>query len=166
MVLDPVLASGAGTELAGDPLVSGLNEYLLSNATLITPNSIEARRLSGAHLLDDCGQELLERGCQAVLITGTHESEKEVINRLYQQDSAVITSCWPRLQGNYHGSGCTLASSAAAFIGRGLRLTDAVQKALEFTWSALSHGDRPGEGQLLPDRFFAIRIGRSKGSNQ
>jgi hydroxymethylpyrimidine/phosphomethylpyrimidine kinase len=157
VVLDPVLASGGGTELAGNQLISGLLEHLLPRTTLVTPNSIEARRLSGALLLDACGRDLLARGCQAALITGTHESDKEVINRLYQAESSVITSSWARLQGSYHGSGCTLASSAAGFIAKGFALENAVQQALEYTWMSLSQGDCPGKGQLLPDRLFAMR---------
>lgn len=157
VVLDPVLASGAGAELAGDRLVTGIHEHLLPNVTLITPNSIEARRLSGAQSLDECGRVLLSRGCRAVLITGTHETDLTVINRLYQWNSKVIASSWPRLQGSYHGSGCTLASSAAAFIASGFQLETAVQKALEYTWTSLSYGERPGKGQLLPDRLFALR---------
>lgn len=156
-VLDPVLSSGAGTELAANRLIAGFHEHLLPWVTLITPNSIEARRLSGAQHLDDCGAALLAQGCRAVLITGTHESDRTVINRLYQKDATVIASNWPRLQESFHGSGCTLASSAAAFIAKGFRLDAAVQKALEYTWASLSHGDRPGKGQLLPDRLFVLR---------
>jgi len=157
VVLDPVLASGGGTELAGKQLISGLLEHLLPRTTLITPNSVEARRLTGAQLLDACGQDLLAHGCQAALITGTHESDKEVINRLYQAKSGVITSRWARLQDSYHGSGCTLASSVAGFIAKGFTLEAAVQQALEYTWMSLSQGERPGKGQMLPDRLFAMR---------
>ncbi|MCB1861140.1 MAG: hydroxymethylpyrimidine/phosphomethylpyrimidine kinase [Gammaproteobacteria bacterium] len=157
VVLDPVLASGAGTELAGNRLIAGFMEHLMPWVTLITPNSIEARRLSGAHRLDNCGMELLAQGCQAVLITGTHESDQCVINRLYQKDAAVIESSWPRLQASFHGSGCTLAASAAAYIARGFSLAAAVDKALEYTWASLSHGDQLGKGQLLPDRLFTWR---------
>ena len=156
VVLDPVLASGDGTELTEERLLSGFHEQLLPRVTLITPNSIEARRLSGARQLDECARILLLRGCRAVLITGTHESGNQVINRLYQREAGRIVSRWPRLQGSFHGSGCTLASSAAALIARGVPLKKAVQQALEYTWTSLSHGVRPGNGQLLPDRLFAL----------
>ena len=157
VVLDPVLASGAGTELGGDQLLAGIIENLLPEVTLITPNSIEARRLASASLLDESALQLLSQGCRAVLITGTHEDDQKVINRLYQRNLPVLASSWPRLQGSYHGSGCTLASSTAGFIAHGLPLETAVQQALEYTWNSLLHGDRPGKGQLLPDRLFALR---------
>ena len=46
LVLDPVLASGRGDELANDEMVMAMRELLLPQATIITPNSMEARRLA------------------------------------------------------------------------------------------------------------------------
>lgn len=157
VVLDPVLASGGGTRLTGNRLLDGLIEKLLPQVLLITPNSIEARRLGGCDQLNTCGERLLDIGCRAVLITGTHESDEQVIHRLHQRDTGMICSHWTRLPGSYHGSGCTLASSAAAFIAKGVGLEGAVQQALDYTWHSLCHGYQPGRGQLLPDRLYAIR---------
>lgn len=157
VVLDPVLAAGGGTELTGDLLLNELLKKLVPHVLLITPNSIEARRLSGCEPLDECADRLLDFGCRAVLITGTHESNEQVVNRLYQRDADNISSSWPRLPGSYHGSGCTLASSATAFIATGVGLETAVQQALEYTWHSLNHGYQPGRGQLLPDRLYALR---------
>src|SRR5882757_8416493 len=46
VVLDPVLASGRGDELASDEMMHALTELLLPHTTLLTPNSMEARRLA------------------------------------------------------------------------------------------------------------------------
>jgi hydroxymethylpyrimidine/phosphomethylpyrimidine kinase len=48
VVLDPVLASGRGDALADAGTLKALREKLLPHATMLTPNSLEARRLSGA----------------------------------------------------------------------------------------------------------------------
>src|SRR5205807_6822975 len=48
LVLDPVLASGRGDELASDEMLHALRELLLPQTTLLTPNSMEARRLADA----------------------------------------------------------------------------------------------------------------------
>src|SRR5207237_5194223 len=48
LVLDPVLASGRGDELASDEMVHALRELLLPQTTILTPNSMEARRLAEA----------------------------------------------------------------------------------------------------------------------
>jgi hydroxymethylpyrimidine/phosphomethylpyrimidine kinase len=60
---------------------------------------------------------------------------------------------WPRLLGEYHGSGCTLASAIAARLARGAQPVAAVREAQDFTWHALEAGFRAGRGQLLPQRF-------------
>jgi hydroxymethylpyrimidine/phosphomethylpyrimidine kinase len=46
LVLDPVLASGRGDELASEDMISAMRELLLPQTTLLTPNSMEARRLA------------------------------------------------------------------------------------------------------------------------
>jgi len=46
LVLDPVLASGRGDELASENVIAAIRELLIPQATILTPNSLEARRLS------------------------------------------------------------------------------------------------------------------------
>ena len=162
LVLDPVLASGRGDELATDEMVSALRELLVPQTTIITPNSIEARRLVQEEGEDDidlaeCARRLLATGCEYVLITGTHENTPQVINTLYGQEGVVRTDSWDRLPGNYHGSGCTLASAIAATIANGLSVGDAVKDAQEYTWQTLKAAFRPGMGQHIPDRLFWAR---------
>jgi len=164
LVLDPVLASGRGDELAGENMISAMRELLLPQTTLLTPNSAEARRLTqddGDETedigLEQCAERLLEYGCEYVLITGTHENTPQVINILYGCDGVVRTDTWERLHGSYHGSGCTLASAIAAALANGLDLPEAVREAQEYTWQALAAAFRPGMGQYIPDRFFWAR---------
>jgi len=162
LVLDPVLASGRGDELASDEMLHALRELLLPRTTILTPNSTEARRLADAD--DDeepslalCAHRLIGTGCEHVLITGTHEPTEQVINTLYGKAGVVRSDRWQRLPGNYHGSGCTLASAIAAMLANGLELPEAVREAQDYTWHALARGYRPGMGQFLPDRLFWAR---------
>lgn len=187
LILDPVLASGRGDDLATDDLISAMIEMLLPQTTILTPNSIEARRLaryeeedaleeiqaeaatgssdddheehdsSDQPALGECARRLLGRGCEFVLITGTHEPGQQVINTLYNEAGIVRADAWDRLPGSYHGSGCTLASAIAANLANGLELHDAVRDAQDYTWQALQAGFRPGMGQFIPDRFFWAR---------
>ena len=147
LVLDPVLASGRGDPLASDAVVRSLLERLVPRATVVTPNVPEARQLGGI-------ERLLERGCRYVLLTGTHEDSAEVINRLYDESGLVREDRWPRLEGSFHGSGCTLASAIAASLAKGRQVPAAVREAQEFTWQALSESLRTGAGQPIPNRFF------------
>jgi hydroxymethylpyrimidine/phosphomethylpyrimidine kinase len=167
VILDPVLASGRGDPLASDEMVDALRELIVPQTTLVTPNSLEARRLAfddedEPQELAECARRLLSLGCQYVLVTGTHEASAEVVNTLYGEGGVVREDRWPRLPGSYHGSGCTLASAIAAALANGLDLHDAVRDGQEYTWQALASGFRPGMGQLLPDRFFWAREPEAK----
>jgi hydroxymethylpyrimidine/phosphomethylpyrimidine kinase len=164
--LDPVLASGRGDALATDEIVEALRGLLIPQTTILTPNSLEARRLAEEDgdgedelALDECARRMVELGCAYVLVTGTHEAGAEVVNVLHAEDGIVREDRWARLPGSYHGSGCTLASAIAAALANGLDVPDAAREAQEYTWQALAGGFRPGMGQLLPDRFFWAREG-------
>lgn len=167
LVLDPVLASGRGDRLADSDIKTVLCERLLPHVTLLTPNSIEARRLSGREdaSLAACAENLLGYGCKYVLITGTHEEPEKsslVSNRLYGREGLLRCDEWRRLAGDFHGSGCTLASAAAAGLAWGKGMVDAVVDAQEYTWQTLNAGFFPGKGQGVPDRFFRARIHESE----
>ena len=163
VVVDPVIASGRGDPLADDALIDALRSQIVPQSTIVTPNSLEARRLAEDDVEDEgldlgrCAARLLAMGCDYVLVTGTHELGAEVVNTLYGDSGIVRADRWPRLAGSYHGSGCTLASAIAAALANGLGVAEAVRDAQEYTWQALASGFRPGMGQLLPDRFFWAR---------
>lgn len=164
LVLDPVLASGRGDELATDEMISAMRDLLIPQTTIITPNSLEARRLAADESdendhpdLAECARRIIKTGCEYVLITGTHENTPEVINTLYSRDGVVRSDAWTRLPGSYHGSGCTLASAIAATVANGLAISEAVKDAQEYTWQTLKAAFRPGMGQHIPDRLFWAR---------
>jgi hydroxymethylpyrimidine/phosphomethylpyrimidine kinase len=162
LVFDPVLASGRGDELANDDMTSAMRELLLPHTTILTPNSMEARRLAdhdddSEPTLHQCADWLVRLGCEYVLITGTHEATPQVVNTLYAKSGVVRSDSWPRLPGNYHGSGCTLASAIAAMLANGIEMSQAVREAQEYTWQTLKKAYRPGMGQHLPDRMFWAR---------
>ncbi|OHC84712.1 MAG: hydroxymethylpyrimidine/phosphomethylpyrimidine kinase, partial [Sideroxydans sp. RIFOXYB12_FULL_59_6] len=90
LVFDPVLASGRGDELANEDMLDALRELLLPQTTILTPNSMEARRLvvdedneEDDPSLSECAKRILGMGCEYVLITGTHEHTPKVVNTLY-----------------------------------------------------------------------------------
>lgn len=167
LLIDPILASGRGDELANDEIQGAMIDLLFPQATLITPNSLEARRLAFADAddtdemenasLDDIGKRLLDLGCEYVLITGTHERSAEVINTLYGHNGLIKSYNWERLPGSYHGSGCTLTSAIAACLAHGLSMEEAIVEAQEYTWQSLKNAFRPGMGQYIPDRMFWAR---------
>ena len=159
VVLDPVLASGRGDALASAGMPARLRELIVPRATVVTPNSLEARALAEEQNLPRCAARLLALGARYVLITGTHEAGDDVVNTLYGASGVVREDRWPRLAASYHGSGCTLASALAASLAHGRPVPEAAREAQDFTWKALAAGFATGRGQLIPDRFFRTRPG-------
>ena len=164
VVLDPVLTSGRGDPLANDELLEALCDLLLPQTSILTPNSIEARRLTEdadeeaeSPELAECARRLIDMGCEYVLITGAHEQGAQVSNTLYNTSGIVHRLNWDRLPGSYHGSGCTLASAVAAFLALGSEVPIAVKEAQEYTYQTLKNAYRPGMGQFIPDRLYWVR---------
>ncbi|HHZ88909.1 MAG TPA: bifunctional hydroxymethylpyrimidine kinase/phosphomethylpyrimidine kinase [Chromatiaceae bacterium] len=159
VVVDPVLASGSGTSLGNAQLVGALREQLLPLTTVLTPNTLEARTLamqSGDEVSDNSpgawAKILLQTGCDHVLITGTHAPHDDVVNRCYHGDKTQHQT-WPRLEGDYHGSGCTLASAIAAYIAKGQDIAGSINQAQAYTWNSLERAYPIGRGQHIPNRL-------------
>lgn len=172
LILDPVLASGRGDALSNEELVAAMRDLLLPQTTVLTPNSLEARRLAeimeenedeesgegdSVMELQECARRLIDLGSEYVLITGAHEQGSQVTNTLYNTRGVVQRLHWDRLPGSYHGSGCTLASALAAFLAQGVDVAEAAKEAQEYTYQALKAAFRPGMGQFVPDRLFWAR---------
>lgn len=166
VVFDPVLASGRGDAFADEDAVDAMIELLLPLTDILTPNSLEARRLAqelgtageATPNLAECARRLIGAGCAHVLVTGTHEQGARVINTLYGSHGPIRSDEWQRLPGSYHGSGCTLASAIAANLAWGQALPDAVRAAQEYTWNSLAQGFRPGMGQHVPQRLWRVAM--------
>lgn len=154
VVLDPVLAAGGGTDLSSKQLLDAMVNLLLPCTTVLTPNSEEARKLTGLIDLHECGLKLLELGCKTVLITGSHEDTPSVSNQLFHDGRCWETYTWDRLPASYHGSGCTLATSIAALLAHGIEPIQAVMEAQDYTWNSLNAAYQVGKGQHNPNRFF------------
>jgi hydroxymethylpyrimidine/phosphomethylpyrimidine kinase len=139
VVLDPVLASGHGDALArGDALL--ILAPLLAIATVLVPNLPEAAALGTR----------LER-CPHVLVTGGHGDGSEVVNR-WTSSAGVREWRWPRLPGEFHGSGCTLASSIAARLALGEPMAQALERGQRYCNQALADAYAIAPGQRIPRR--------------
>lgn len=162
-VLDPVLVANSGGSLSkglGDKqtLVTAFSA-LLPFASLVTPNSIELRDLTGMDNLHLAAKDLCQRGANAVLVKTSHDSHAAGIEQfLYQKQGDDILLSYqtilPRLPGEYHGSGCSLASFIAGRLALGENLKTSVQMADTWIQKVLQTADIPHvEGQRIPKRF-------------
>ena len=155
VVLDPILVAGGGFEFGNDELRDAIRNLLIPLTTVLTPNTGEIMKLApSSDSPDACANEILELGCQNVLLTGTHARTTEVINRFYSTHQETILYNWPRLEGSYHGSGCTLAAALAGNLAHQLSPREAIQNAQHFTWDSLRQSCRIGFGQPVPNRSY------------
>lgn len=161
-VLDPVLVANSGGALGDKTTLVTAFGQLLPFATLVTPNSIELRDLTGIDDLHKAAQDLIARGTHAVLIKTSHDSQSADIDQfLYykegQGSKLAYQAILPRLPGEYHGSGCSLASFIAGRLALGDDLTTAVQLADIWIQQVLRAADIPHEaGQRIPKRFHYL----------
>ncbi len=153
VVLDPVLASGHGDVLTRGDAVQALAP-LRKLATLLTPNLPEAHALCGVDELEAQAGVLL-REAPHVLIKGGHGVGDSVVNAWFCEHG-LRSSEWPRLPGEYHGSGCTLASAIAARLAQRMSMEAALDAAQQYTQHCLEQAFSIADGQMIPDRVKEI----------
>ena len=150
IVVDPVMVATSGARLISEDAIATLEARLLPLATVLTPNIPEAEVLSGLSITspDDmiaAGKVISERyGC-AVLCKGGHRLNDA--NDLLYRDGGYAWFNGKRIDNpNTHGTGCTLSSSLAANLAKGLELTDAVRASKAYVTEAIEHGIELGSG--------------------
>ncbi|GAC1333564.1 MAG: hydroxymethylpyrimidine/phosphomethylpyrimidine kinase [Collimonas sp.] len=155
VVLDTVLGSGHGDALGRDDALESL-QSLLKVATLITPNLPEAQRLAPlTRDINGWAQSLLQHRCTDVLIKGGHatgEANRERVSNIWFTRHGQREWQWPRLSGEFHGSGCTLASAIAGQLASGQAMAESLHNAQEFTQRSLQCAYAIAAGQLIPRR--------------
>lgn len=154
VILDPVINAGSGENLTDPALLRFIQQELLPRTTVLTPNSVEADILAPYQKTRaECAEKLLNLGIKHLLITGGHDESAQIINHYYSHLGEYMRFRWSRLPGEFHGSGCTLASSIAALIAQGYTALQAISEAQSYTWSSLKYANALGRGQLIPNRL-------------
>lgn len=154
-VLDPVLVANSGGSLGDQQTLVNAFAALIPLATVLTPNTVELRALTGKQNIQDAVKVLFDLGANAVLVKGAHEHEPYRIRHwLYAQGECIAQSRWLRLPGEFHGSGCSLASYIAGKLAQDIALKDAVQQGELWLHQVLQRADSPHvDGQKIPRRF-------------
>ena len=147
IVLDPVMVAKSGDALLQDDAVGALVEKLLPRAAVLTPNLPEAARLLGAAETEDDdalvqqGKALLALGPAAVLMKGGHASGAICHDHLVSASGVQQFSAKRVATKNTHGTGCTLSSSIAAGLAKGLGVDEAVAEAHAYLAAAIRAAD-------------------------
>src|SRR5262245_36617787 len=127
VIVDPVLKSSSGQELADDLAVEAMVARLFPLATLVTPNASEASSITGIDTFDKSGIEraaraILKSGARAVLITGGDADSDQSMDLLVDSQGVAVFEVERIKSRHTHGTGCTLASAVACLLARGRSL--------------------------------------------
>ncbi len=150
LVVDPVFVAKGGDRLLREDAVESLKRRLIPLATIITPNLHEASALVGRDIHDladmrAAAADLLELGCDAVLVKGGHLDGNAI--DVYADGSAVEELAGDRYDSeDTHGTGCTLAAAITAHLAHGSALREAVHAGKTFVSGAIRRGLRLGGG--------------------
>ena len=138
VVFDPVMVASSGAALADDATIAAF-ERLMTLATLTTPNVAELAVLGGDMAMRGRGVAYLAKGGDA---------EGDVVeDRLTVPGKEPLTWQSPRIATRHnHGTGCTLSSAIATFLGMGMDLPDAIENARHFVRAALTAAPGFGAG--------------------
>lgn len=147
LVVDPVMISTSGSKLLEDEAIERIVEELFPVASLITPNTDEAKFLSGVSIssvsdMYKAGEKLLDKGCKAVLMKGGHLTGSEMTDILICNGNTeplkLISENINTI--NTHGTGCTLSSAITASLAKGCDLQQAVREGKNYISEALKGG--------------------------
>lgn len=151
IVLDPVLAATHGGALLEETAIAEMKTRLLPLATVVTPNTIEAARLTGLPVgsLAEAGvaaERLVELGAASAVVTGGH-LDGPPVDVLYDGAHVVSIEGDRILASDTHGTGCAFASAIAVGLARGERLETAVRQAKKFVAEAIARAPKLGHGR-------------------
>jgi len=155
VVFDPVMVATSGAVLA-DPETIAAFERLMTLAVLTTPNVAELAALGGDAAMAARSVAYLAKGGDA---------QGEVL-----EDRLVVPGVQPviwrdaRISTRHtHGTGCTLSSAIATYLGAGSALPDAIAKARDFVRAALQAAPGFGAGHG-PMGHHAVSAGQAQSS--
>ena len=149
IVLDPIVKSTAKDKLLDSQTLEVLKTKLLPLVDVITPNVDELQALSPNKNEQQAVESL---PCEWVLLTTTDSSDDEIEHRLYHHAELLERYTYTKLPGDYHGSGCTLASSIAGLLALGVETRIACKRALDYTYQTLLNAKSIGKMQHHPNR--------------
>ena len=139
LVVDPVMVASSGAQLLEDAAAGALVGELFPLATVITPNLMEAKALTG---IDAPRRELAERlhamGAAAVVVTGGHG--ETAVDHFFDGSEHVEISVPRHEVAATHGAGCTHSATLAALLARGESLADAARGAAAAASLAVAQG--------------------------
>lgn len=159
IVVDPVMVSTSGSQLISDDGIEAIVKLLFPIASVITPNRIEAKMLTGTEDVALQTRRLKELGAKNILLKGGDtDSTDYKIDYLITENSTSLLSIKSSAIDtvNTHGTGCTLSSAIACYMAMGNSVEKSIKKAKRYITYALFAGKdvKIGGGHGPVNHFF------------
>ena len=144
------MISKSGYPLLAPEACETLIKELLPLATLVTPNLPEAEAITSMQVTEKAqmravAEKIIALGAKAVLVKGGHLSDT-ADDLLFDGHEETWFPGKRIPTKNTHGTGCTLSSSLAANLAKGLKLPEAVRASKDYVTEAIEHGIELGSG--------------------
>lgn len=162
IVLDPILVSGSGYSLMQDDSFDPFVKRLIPRCTLVTPNRMEAEKLSGVRIMGDrdavqAAKKIRAFGAQNVIIKGGHTGKNVVTDILLEKSGKITKISNPRIAiRETHGSGCNFSAATAAYLARGFSLEESCAYANEYVHDSIKGTVRVGKGLQVTNPLSLI----------
>jgi hydroxymethylpyrimidine/phosphomethylpyrimidine kinase len=152
LVVDPVTVSSTGVTLVEDGLLDKIRDRLFPLASVVTPNIYEASVLTGTNIegekdMEMAARKLKDMGPGVVVITGGH-LERSTLD-LYYDGEDFHRLEGPKIEGEYHGTGCAFSAAITALLAAGIGSLESVRRAKEIVTTAIRKAYHPGRGMGL-----------------
>lgn len=165
VIMDPVTTILDSEIPNADAVTRATLTLLLPLTTVATPDLLEAQALAQrADTIDACAHEILETGCEYVLITGSKRKLEHYENRLYTNGRLAKLYQWPYAKKLTQSFGATLATSIAAYMAHGIRVEESIKQGQQFTWESIAAGRRLGMGSCVPNRMHWVDKNQARNS--
>ena len=158
-VLDPIIRSSSGRDLADAACQEYLREQLIKRASVITPNLFEASEMTGLRVenleaMKAAARKLVEMGARAVVVTGGHLDKATDV--LFDGSGLEVFIGDRVKPDNTHGTGCTFSAAIAAHLALGRQLREAVVLAKAYVTEAVRKAYSVGPGRLPLNHLYRM----------
>ena len=166
IVLDPVMVAKGGFKLINDKAIRNLREKLITQTHLITPNIPEAEVLTKIKInsVEDmiyAANILLKLGVKNILIKGGHRNSKTMSDIFLNKQELRIFKNKKIKTKNTHGTGCTLSSAIATFLGCGKTLNKSCELGIKYVNQSIRSNLNYGKGHGPVNHLNSIKINRN-----
>ena len=165
IILDPVMVAKGGQKLINNQAIEILKNQLMKKVLLITPNIPEAEILTGKKIRNNedmilAAYSLMHWGAKNVLMKGGHLKGEKIKDILVTPKKIFKYQNRKQKTRNTHGTGCTLSSAIATFLGCGKPIHKSCELAIRYVNDAIRSNPHYGKGHGPVNHLTSINLNK------